>query len=179
MKQTGWRLIVKKVVDRTVAAGLLVATAPVLGIAAAAVRASLGGPVFFRQTRVGLHETTFEVIKLRTMSDARGLDGELLPDEQRLTRLGRFLRTTSRSWSMGTAMAMAIPQSIRKPPRTALTKPINAGSPGVPRSTRQWGAVPPGLTRSASPPRWRNPRGFSAPDDPRCTALRPKSAAQP
>src|SRR5262249_3441467 len=95
MKQTGWRLIVKTVVDRTVAAGLLVATAPVLGVAAAAVRASMGGPVFFRQTRVGLHEKTFEVIKLRTMSDARGLDGELLPDEQRLTRLGRFLRATS------------------------------------------------------------------------------------
>jgi lipopolysaccharide/colanic/teichoic acid biosynthesis glycosyltransferase len=95
MKQTGWRLIVKKVVDRTVAAGLLVAMAPVLGIAAAAVRASMGGPVFFRQTRVGLHEKTFEVIKLRTMNDARGLDGELLPDEQRLTRLGQFLRTTS------------------------------------------------------------------------------------
>ena len=95
MKQTGWRLIAKKVLDRTVAAGLLVATAPVLGVAAAAVRASMGGPVFFRQTRVGLHEKTFEIIKLRTMSDARGLDGELLPDEQRLSRLGQFLRTTS------------------------------------------------------------------------------------
>jgi len=95
MKQTGWRLIVKKVLDRTVAAGLLVATAPVLGVAAAAVRASMGGPVFFRQTRVGLHEKTFEIIKLRTMNDARGPDGELLPDEQRLTRLGRFLRKTS------------------------------------------------------------------------------------
>jgi lipopolysaccharide/colanic/teichoic acid biosynthesis glycosyltransferase len=95
MKQTGWRLIVKKVLDRTVAAGLLVATAPVLGVAAAAVRASMGGAVFFRQTRVGLHEKTFEIIKLRTMNDARGLDGELLPDEQRLSRLGQFLRTTS------------------------------------------------------------------------------------
>jgi sugar transferase EpsL len=95
MKQTGWRLIVKKVLDRTVAASLLVATAPVLGVAAAAVRASMGGAVFFRQTRVGLHEKTFEIIKLRTMNDARGLDGELLPDEQRLSRLGQFLRTTS------------------------------------------------------------------------------------
>ena len=95
MKQTGWRLIVKKVVDRTVAAGLLIVTAPILGVAAAAVRASMGGPVFFRQTRVGLHEKTFEVLKLRSMTDARGVDGELLPDDQRLTRLGQFLRTTS------------------------------------------------------------------------------------
>lgn len=95
MKQAGWRLIVKKVVDRTVAAGLLVAMAPVLGVAAAAVRVSMGRPAFFRQTRVGLHERTFEVIKLRTMNGGRGPDGELLPDEQRLTRLGQFLRATS------------------------------------------------------------------------------------
>ncbi|WIM13724.1 sugar transferase [Enhydrobacter sp.] len=95
MKQAGWRLIVKKVVDRTVAAGLLVAMAPVLGVAAAAVRLLMGRPAFFRQTRVGLHEKTFEVIKLRTMNDDRGPDGEFLPDEHRLTRLGQFLRTTS------------------------------------------------------------------------------------
>ena len=95
MKQTGWRLIVKKVVDRTVGAALLVATAPILGVAAVAVRASMGAPIFFRQTRAGLHEKTFEIIKLRTMKEARGQDGELLPDEQRLTRLGQFLRTTS------------------------------------------------------------------------------------
>jgi sugar transferase EpsL len=95
MKQTGWRLIVKTVADRTVAASLLAATAPILAVAAAAVRVSMGGPVFFRQTRVGLHEKAFEIIKLRTMTNARGLDGELLPDEQRLTRLGQFLRTMS------------------------------------------------------------------------------------
>jgi lipopolysaccharide/colanic/teichoic acid biosynthesis glycosyltransferase len=95
MKQTGWRLIVKKVVDWTIAACLLTATAPVLGIAVAAVRICMGGPVFFRQTRIGLHEKTFQIIKLRTMNEARGPDGELLTDEQRLTRLGQFLRTTS------------------------------------------------------------------------------------
>ena len=95
MTQTGWPLIVKKLVDRAVAASLLLLTAPILIVAAAAVRASMGSPVFFRQTRVGLHEKTFEIIKLRTMKEARGLDGELLPDEQRLTRLGQFLRTTS------------------------------------------------------------------------------------
>jgi lipopolysaccharide/colanic/teichoic acid biosynthesis glycosyltransferase len=95
MKQTGWRLITKKVVDRTIAAGLLVATAPVLGVAVAAVRISMGSPVFFRQRRVGLHEKTFEIIKLRTMSDLRGSDGELLPDDQRLTCFGQFLRRTS------------------------------------------------------------------------------------
>src|SRR6185295_12568116 len=94
-KQTGWRLIVKKAVDRSIAAVLLAATAPILGIAAVVVRVFMGGPVLFRQTRVGRHERTFEIIKLRTMSDARGPDGELLPDDQRLNRLGQFLRTTS------------------------------------------------------------------------------------
>ena len=95
MKQTGWRLIVKKAFDRTISAALLVATAPILGVAAVFVRVFMGGPVFFRQTRVGRHEKSFEIIKLRTMSDVRGPDGELLPDDQRLTRLGQFLRTTS------------------------------------------------------------------------------------
>ncbi|MBV8185726.1 MAG: sugar transferase [Alphaproteobacteria bacterium] len=95
MKQTGWRLVVKKVLDRTFAASLLLVAAPILCVAAAAVRVLLGRPVFFRQTRIGLHEKTFEVIKLRTMNDARGPDGELLPDEQRLTRLGDCLRATS------------------------------------------------------------------------------------
>jgi lipopolysaccharide/colanic/teichoic acid biosynthesis glycosyltransferase len=57
--------------------------------------AKLGRPVFFRQERPGLHGKVFRLIKLRTMSDARGPDGELLPDEQRLGRYGRFLRSTS------------------------------------------------------------------------------------
>lgn len=59
------------------------------------VRRKLGSPVFFRQTRPGLHGRPFEMVKFRTMTDARGPDGQLLPDAERLTAFGRFLRSTS------------------------------------------------------------------------------------
>jgi len=95
MRQAGLPLLAKKALDRAVALGALVATAPVIGAAALAVRVTLGSPVFFRQTRPGLGGTPFRIAKMRTMSDARGPDGQLLPDDQRLTRLGRFLRATS------------------------------------------------------------------------------------
>ncbi len=59
------------------------------------VRRQLGSPVFFRQTRPGLHGKPFYLIKFRTMTDARGSDGHLLPDAKRLTSFGRFLRASS------------------------------------------------------------------------------------
>ncbi len=95
MKQAGWRLVVKQAVDRGAAAVGLVAVAPVLAVAAVAVRVNLGSPVLFRQERPGRHGKTFRVAKFRTMNDARDAQGNLLPDEDRLTALGRFLRATS------------------------------------------------------------------------------------
>lgn len=59
------------------------------------IRRKLGSPVFFRQLRPGLHGKPFEMVKLRTMTDERGPDGQLLPDAARLTSFGRFLRSTS------------------------------------------------------------------------------------
>lgn len=59
------------------------------------VRRKLGGPVLFRQVRPGMFGKPFEMVKFRTMTDARGSDGLLLPDEVRLTSFGRFLRSTS------------------------------------------------------------------------------------
>ena len=95
MKQAGWRLVVKQAVDRGAAAVGLVAVAPVLAVAAVAVRVKLGSPVLFRQERPGRYGKTFRVAKFRTMNDARDAQGNLLPDEERLTALGRMLRTTS------------------------------------------------------------------------------------
>ena len=95
MKQAGLALLAKKALDRAVALGVLVATAPVLGAAALAVRATMGGPVFFRQERPGLGSKPFRIAKMRTMSDARDAAGRLLPDADRLTPLGRFLRSSS------------------------------------------------------------------------------------
>jgi sugar transferase EpsL len=85
----------KRMLDIAVASAGLILTLPVLAIVALAVRVSMGSPVLFRQLRPGLRAQPFEVIKFRTMTDARGSDGKLLPQRERLTRLGHFLRRTS------------------------------------------------------------------------------------
>jgi lipopolysaccharide/colanic/teichoic acid biosynthesis glycosyltransferase len=59
------------------------------------IRIKLGTPIFFIQTRPGLHGTPFNLMKFRTMTDAKDAGGVLLPDAQRLTTFGRFLRATS------------------------------------------------------------------------------------
>jgi lipopolysaccharide/colanic/teichoic acid biosynthesis glycosyltransferase len=86
---------VKRALDVVVSATGLMVTGPAILGAAALVRATLGSPVFFRQERPGLRGKPFHIWKFRTMTDERGPDGRLLPDEQRLTRVGRFLRSTS------------------------------------------------------------------------------------
>jgi lipopolysaccharide/colanic/teichoic acid biosynthesis glycosyltransferase len=95
LRQRGWRLAVKRAFDVTVAAVLCVLAAPLLAAVALALRVRQGSPVLFRQQRPGLHGRPFEVLKFRTMLDARGPDGRQLPDSDRLTPLGRFVRTTS------------------------------------------------------------------------------------
>src|SRR5262249_35367136 len=77
------------------AAGALVVLSPLLLVIAVLVRVVIGSPVLFRQVRPGRDGTPFELLKFRTMTDARGPDGALLPDRERLTRLGRTLRATS------------------------------------------------------------------------------------
>ena len=85
----------KRLFDFTAAAlGLLVLALPLL-VLILLIRRKLGSPVFFRQVRPGLHGQPFEMVKFRTMTDARGPDGGLLPDAVRLTPFGRFLRSTS------------------------------------------------------------------------------------
>ena len=59
------------------------------------IRRKLGSPVLFKQVRPGLHGKSFKMVKFRTMTDERGLDGALLPDAQRLIPFGRFLRASS------------------------------------------------------------------------------------
>jgi sugar transferase EpsL len=69
--------------------------APIVAMLALVVRVRLGAPAFFVQTRPGLHGAPFQLVKLRTMSDTCDPTGVLLPDEDRLTPLGQFLRSTS------------------------------------------------------------------------------------
>ena len=70
-------------------------TLPLLAVLAVLVRVKLGSPVLFRQVRPGLKGQPFLLAKFRTMTDARGRDGELLPDADRITPFGRFLRSSS------------------------------------------------------------------------------------
>src|SRR3954451_6901658 len=72
------------------AAGLLVLS-PLLLAVAVLVRVAIGSPVLFRPTRPGRFGVPFELLKFRTMTDARGPDGALLPDAERLTRVGRWV----------------------------------------------------------------------------------------
>jgi sugar transferase EpsL len=72
-----------------------VVLAPLTVLLALAVRLLLGSPILFRQQRSGLYGRPFWLLKFRTMTDERGPDGALLPDAVRLTRFGRWLRSTS------------------------------------------------------------------------------------
>lgn len=81
--------------DVTLAVATLMLLLPVLGAVALAIRISMGSPVIFRQVRPGLNGKPFVMYKFRTMLDLSDEQGNLLPDEQRLTRLGKFLRDTS------------------------------------------------------------------------------------
>ena len=76
------------------AIGLVILAVP-LALLAWQVRRKLGSPVLFTQVRPGLHGKPFRMIKFRTMTDARDASGALLPDAQRLTPFGRFLRASS------------------------------------------------------------------------------------
>ena len=86
---------VKRALDVALSGCALVALSPVMGVAALLVRQKLGNPVIFCQERPGKDEQIFKLYKFRTMTDARGADGNLLPDAQRLTPFGRCLRSTS------------------------------------------------------------------------------------
>lgn len=87
--------VIKRAFDLGAAAILLMCLALPLAWLALLVRIKLGSPVLFRQQRPGLNGRPFQMLKFRTMTDARGPDGALLPDAERMTALGRWLRATS------------------------------------------------------------------------------------
>lgn len=85
----------KRMLDVVGGATLLAVFAVPMGLVALAIRLRMGSPVLFTQTRPGLRGELFQLYKFRTMLDARDASGQLLPDGERLTRLGQFLRSTS------------------------------------------------------------------------------------
>jgi len=85
----------KRILDLLLVAATAPIWLPIIGVLALLVRRQLGSPVYFRQRRPGLHGRIFEMVKFRTMTDARDAQGQLLPDAVRLTPFGRFLRASS------------------------------------------------------------------------------------
>ena len=88
----------KRILDLLVATAALVALSPLMAAIAVLVRMLLGSPVLFRQVRPGYKARPFTCLKFRTMTDQRDATGHLLPDGERLTRLGRWLRNDRASF---------------------------------------------------------------------------------
>ena len=86
---------IKRLFDVCASGTGLFLLAPFLVIIASLVKVKIGSPILFRQVRPGLHGRPFIIYKFRTMTNKRDGNGNLLPDSERLTRLGRFLRKTS------------------------------------------------------------------------------------
>lgn len=87
--------MLKRTLDITVSFSALIVSAPVILGTAIVINKKIGKPIFFKQTRPGKDEKPFEILKFRTMTDDRDLNGELLPDKTRMTKTGDFIRKTS------------------------------------------------------------------------------------
>jgi len=87
--------LVKRLVDIVVSGSLLLIASPLMLLTALAIYLCIGRPVLFRQTRPGYKGEPFELLKFRTMNAARDAQGSLLPDAERLTPIGRWLRQLS------------------------------------------------------------------------------------
>ena len=87
--------MLKRVLDIAIASTALVILSPVYAFVAYKVRKNLGSPVLFRQVRPGLYGQPFEMIKFRSMKDAVDVQGNPLPDSERLTSFGKMLRSSS------------------------------------------------------------------------------------
>lgn len=134
-------MVAKRGLDLLGAAAGLLALAPIMLAIAVVVRFCLGAPVLFRQTRAGRNARPFGLLKFRTMTDARDAAGRPLPDEQRLTALGRFLRSTSLDELPGLINVLKGEMSLVGP-RPLLLEYL----PHYSAEQARRHAVPPGLT---------------------------------
>ncbi len=87
--------MLKRICDITIATTALITLLPVYTVVAYKVKKNFGSPVLFRQTRAGIHGEPFTIYKFRTMTDTTDSEGNVLPDEDRLTEFGKQLRATS------------------------------------------------------------------------------------
>lgn len=131
----------KRAVDLVVTLSLLPLLFPVIGFTALATWVFHGWPLFFAQERPGLHGRPFMLYKFRTMTNARGTDGELLPDTDRLTRFGKLMRSTSLD-ELPELFNVVKGEMSLVGPRPLLMEYLERYSPEQHRRHR----VPPGLT---------------------------------
>ena len=94
-KVTFYEKYIKRSIDFCGACAALVVTAIPMAATAIAVRVKLGSPVLYSATRIGMDEKPFKMYKFRSMTNDRDADGNLLPDAERMTKLGNFIRSTS------------------------------------------------------------------------------------
>lgn len=94
-KQGVYERYIKRPQDFCCALAAVIVLSPVMAVAALLVRIKLGSPVIFKQERPGLNGKVFTLYKFRTMTDEKDTEGNLLPDEVRLTKFGKLLRSTS------------------------------------------------------------------------------------
>lgn len=87
--------MLKRIIDITASGTALIILSPLFAVTAYKIKKNLGSPVLFKQTRPGINGEPFEMIKFRTMLDAYDKEGNLLPNEQRHTKFGNLLRSTS------------------------------------------------------------------------------------
>lgn len=88
-------LAIKRLCDVIVALGGIIILSPILLVCMMLIKCKLGSPIFFKQRRIGKNNKEFEMIKFRTMKDSVDKDGNLLPDKERMTKLGMILRSLS------------------------------------------------------------------------------------
>jgi len=85
----------KRLLDIVFSSLFIILFSPILIIVSLIVRFNLGSPIIFTQERTGMHEKTFTVYKFRSMTDERDENGELLPNEERMTKFSKIFRSTS------------------------------------------------------------------------------------
>jgi len=94
-RRTFYDKYIKRIIDFTLSLCGMILLSPILLIIAVLVRTKLGAPILFKQERPGINGEVFTMYKFRTMTDKKDKFGELLPDEERLTKFGKFLRSAS------------------------------------------------------------------------------------
>lgn len=94
-KKTIYELLFKRPLDFILSLIAIIILSPIFLLVAILIRIKLGSPIIFKQTRPGRYNKPFKMFKFRTMTDQKDENGNLLPDEIRLTKFGKFLRSTS------------------------------------------------------------------------------------